>query len=131
MGGTEGTVLGVVIAGISVIGSVLVARMSVPKGPAPATSEPAAAAEDNDNRGPVALEVSPEIWRDFNQRVVTLEAEVRQLKGKADEYVGRISGLERLLRLSMRLLRRAHQQLRRAGLEPEPVPVELRPFSID
>ncbi|MFE2243921.1 hypothetical protein ACFXCU_30980 [Streptomyces virginiae] len=122
--GAEGTVLGVVIAVVGVIGSVLVARVSAPRAAA------AGAPDLDDDRAP-ALEVSPEIWRDMSSKITTLETKVDRLTQLVEEQTVRVTALEKLLRQAMRLLRRAHQQLRKAGAEPDPVPAELIPYSID
>lgn len=121
--GTEGTVLGVVIAVVGVIGSVLVARVSVPK-PLPAGS-----AEADD--GPPVLEVAPEIFSHFAGRIRSLEDKVDHLTAAFEAQTVRVSTLERLLRLAMRIIRAANKRLRGAGLDPEPIPVELIPYSID
>ncbi|MFG2976313.1 hypothetical protein ACGFYY_25435 [Streptomyces sp. NPDC048331] len=124
--GTEGTVLGVVIAVVGVIGSVLVARVSAPR-PAPAGPP----VDLDDDRGTPALEVSPEIWTHFSGRIRGLEDKVDHLTELVEAQTIRVTALEKLLRQAMRLLRRAHQQLRVKGHEPDPVPPELIPYSID
>ncbi|MFE2360107.1 hypothetical protein [Streptomyces virginiae] len=123
--GTEGTVLGVVIAVVGVIGSVLVARVSAPR-PAPAGP----ALEDEDRSAP-ALEVSPEIFSHFSNRIRSLEDKVDHLTTAFEAQTVRVTTLERLLRQAMRVIRAANKRLRSAGLEPEPVPRELVPYSID
>ncbi|WP_328962982.1 hypothetical protein [Streptomyces virginiae] len=124
--GTEGTVLGVVIAVVGVIGSVLVARVSAPR-PAPAAGPPL---EDDDRAAP-ALEVSPEIFSHFSNRIRSLEDKVDHLTTAFEAQTIRVTTLERLLRQAMRIIRAANKRLRGAGLEPEPVPRELIPYSID
>jgi hypothetical protein len=123
--GAENTVLGVLIAVVGVIGSVLVARVSAPR---PALT--AGPVDEDDDRSP-ALEVSPEIWRDMSSKISTLETKVDRLTDLVEEQTVRVTALEGLLRQAMRLLRRAHQQLRTAGADPDPVPPELIPYSID
>lgn len=122
--GAENTVLGVVIAVIGAVGMVLVAKVSIPK---PAAAGPSLGDDDR----PVALEVSPEIWRDMSSKISTLESKVDRLTQLVEDQTIRVTALEKLLRQAMRLLRRAHQQLRKAGAEPDPVPAELIPYSID
>ncbi|MFD3802657.1 hypothetical protein ACFWTC_03290 [Streptomyces sp. NPDC058619] len=129
--GTEGTVLGVVIAVVGVIGSVLVARVSAPKGPQSPVHGPPAAAEGDDDRAPGALEVSPQIWSHFSGKITTLEAKVDHLTELVEHQTIRVSTLEKLLRQAMRVIRRANRRLRTAELEPEPIPPELIPYSID
>lgn len=124
--GSDSTVLGVVIAVVGVIGSVLVARVSAPR---PAAAGPVG--DLDDERPPGALEVSPEIWQHFSGKITTLEGKVDHLTDLVEAQTTRLTRLERLLRQAMRLLRSAHKQLRGAGLEPEPVPPELIPYSID
>lgn len=128
--GTEGTVLGVVIAVVGVIGSVLVARVSAPR-PAPATAGTASPVDLDDDRPPVVLEVSPDLFQHFSGRIRGLEDKVDHLTELVEAQTIRVTALEKLLRQSMRLLRRAHQQLRIKGTEPDPVPPELIPYSID
>ncbi|MFD4740971.1 hypothetical protein ACFWNQ_26915 [Streptomyces virginiae] len=124
--GTEGTVLGVVIAVIGTIGAVLVARVSAPR-PAPASGP---AVLDDDRTAP-ALEVSPEIFSHFSTRIASLEDKVDHLTRAFEAQTVRATTLERLLRQAMRIIRSANKRLRGAGLEPEPVPRELVPFSIE
>lgn len=120
--GTEGTVLGVVIAVVGVIGSVLVARVSAPR---PQLAGPA---EDD---GPQVLEVAPEIWQHMSGKISKLEGKVDHLTALVEAQTVKVSTLEQLLRQAMRLLRSAHRQLRAAGTDPDPVPPELIPYSID
>ncbi|MFD4740631.1 hypothetical protein ACFWNQ_25185 [Streptomyces virginiae] len=127
--GTEGTVLGVVIAVVGVIGSVLVARVSAPR-PAPVTAGAASPVDLDDDR-PTVLEVSPDLFQHFSGRIRGLEDKVDHLTELVEAQTIRVTALEKLLRQSMRLLRRAHQQLRIKGTEPDPVPPELIPYSID
>lgn len=127
--GAESTVLGVVIAVVGVIGSVLVARVSAPKGPR--GGGVAVYDESDEDRPPAALEVSPEIWVHFSGKISGLEAKVDHLTTLVEAQTIRVTTLERLLRQAMRLLRSAHRQLRAAGTDPEPVPAELIPYSID
>ncbi|MFJ3834431.1 hypothetical protein ACIPY6_02820 [Streptomyces sp. NPDC090054] len=128
--GAESTVLGVVIAVVGVIGSVLVARVSAPKAAAARTG--VVVYDDSDEeRPPAALEVSPEIWMHFSGRIAGLETKVDNLTSLVEAQTVRVTTLEKLLRQAMRLLRSAHRQLRAAGTDPEPVPPELIPYSID
>jgi hypothetical protein len=122
--GTDQTVLGVVIAVVGVIGSVLVARISMPR------AAPTAAPLEPVEGGP-ALEVSPEIWTHMSGKITTLEAKVDHLTELVEHQTVRVSTLERLLRQAMRVIRRCNSRLRKAGLDPEPVPPELIPYSID
>lgn len=123
--GAESTVLGVVIAVVGVIGSVLVARVSAPR---PAPLGPSA---ESDDEKPPALAVSPEIWAHFSEKISGLERKVDNLTVLVRQQTEHLTRLERLLRQAMRLLRSAHRQLRGAGIDPEPVPSELIPYSID
>ncbi|MCB5167985.1 hypothetical protein LG634_24555 [Streptomyces bambusae] len=123
MGG-EDSVLGVIIAVVGVIGSVLVARITVP-------GRGSAAAEADAPEQPGQLAVSPEIWTEFNRRVLALEDEVGLLKSEVQQAAARESSLLRMLRQALGIVKRANQRLRQAGLEPETVPAELRPYSID
>ncbi|MFD0353524.1 hypothetical protein ACFVHW_07205 [Streptomyces sp. NPDC127110] len=125
MGG-ESTVLGVVIAVVGVIGSVLVARMSAPRAIRPV---PTAGPVEDEERP--ALEVSPEIWAHFSGRIRGLEDKVDHLTELVEAQTVRVTTLERLLRQAMRIIRQANRRLRGAGLEPETVPPELIPYSID
>jgi hypothetical protein len=124
--GAESTVLGVVIAVVGVIGSVLVAKVSAPK---PAVAGPTA--DIDAERAAPALEVSPEIFSHFSGRIRGLEDKVDHLTELVEAQTIRVTTLEKLLRQAMRLLRSAHRQLRAAGTDPEPVPPELIPYSID
>lgn len=126
--GAESTVLGVVIAVVGVIGSVLVAKVSAPK---PAPVGPVLAAEADEERPPPVLEVAPEIWQHMSGKITTLEGKVDHLTALVEAQTVKVSTLEKLLRQAMRLLRSAHRQLRAAGTTPEPVPPELIPYSID
>ncbi|MCX4780045.1 hypothetical protein [Streptomyces sp. NBC_01264] len=121
--GSENSVLGVIIAVIGLIGSVLVARLSAPK--------PAATGAGAGDEGPPVLEVAPEIWRDMSGKISTLEGKVDHLTRLVEQQTTRVTTLEKLLRHAMRLLRSAHRQLRAAGTVPDPVPPELIPYSID
>ncbi|MGW1938944.1 hypothetical protein [Streptomyces goshikiensis] len=121
--GAESTVLGVVIAVVGVIGSVLVARVSAPR------PLPAGQVEVDD--GPPVLEVAPEIWQHMSGKITTLEGKVDHLTALVEAQTVKVSTLEKLLRQAMRLLRSAHRQLRAVDVTPEPVPPELIPYSID
>ncbi|MGW2985472.1 hypothetical protein [Streptomyces goshikiensis] len=126
--GAESTVLGVVIAVVGVIGSVLVARVSAPRPAVPPAGPPPDADED---RPPPALEVSPQIWSHFSGKISGLEAKVDHLTTLVEAQTVKVSTLERLLRQAMRIIRSANKKLRAAGLEPETIPAELIPYSID
>lgn len=116
MGG-DGTVLGVVIAVVGVIGSLLVARVSAPGSPL----------ESEEQRDVSELRVSPEIW----ERFAVLEAKVDHLTELVEKKKEEVTALERLLRMAMRIVRRANRRLARSGAPPEEVPRELIPYSID
>lgn len=124
--GAESTVLGVVIAVVGVIGSVLVARVSAPKPLRAGPAGPAVAAE-----GPPVLEVAPEIFSHFAGRIRSLEDKVDNLTAAFEAQTVRVSTLERLLRQAMRIIRAANKRLRAAGVDPEPIPTELVVYSID
>ncbi|MCY0956218.1 hypothetical protein [Streptomyces sp. H27-H5] len=126
--GAESTVLGVVIAVVGVIGSVLVAKVSAPK---PALAGPALVPDPDEDRPTPALEVSPDLFQHFSGRIRGLEDKVDHLTDLVEAQTVRVTNLERLLRQAMRLLRRAHQQLRKSGTTPEAIPAELIPYSID
>lgn len=121
MGG-DGTVLGVVIAVVGVIGAVLVARISAPR-TAPDRHGP----EGDDLRDVSELRVSPEIW----ERFAALEAKVDHLTELVEKKKDEVTTLERLLRMAMRIVRRANRRLVRGGAPPEEVPRELIPYSIE
>lgn len=118
--GDDGTVLGVVIAVVGVIGSVLVARVSAPSPDRPVL-------ESEDSRDVSELRVSPEIW----ERFAVLEAKVDHLTELVEKKKEEVTALERLLRMAMRIVRRANRRLARSGAPPEEVPRELIPYSID
>lgn len=126
MSGDE-TVLGVVIAVVGGICSVLVARISTPRErPAP----PAAVAEA-DELPPPGLQVSPEIWQYVSGRFATLEAKVDNLTLLVETKKAEVSALERLLRQAMRIIRRANRRLAAVHEQPEEIPRELVPYSIE
>ncbi|MFF7365604.1 hypothetical protein [Streptomyces sp. NPDC008125] len=122
MGGENG-LLGVVIAVVGVVGSVLVARISNPKRDQD-DDEPAVEAAAP---RPTELKVSPEIW----DRVVRLESQMEHLTAVVADLSSKVSTLDRLLRQALRILRRANRRLRAADLQPEEVPAELVPYSIE
>lgn len=124
MGG-DSTVLGVIIAVVGVVGSVLVARISTPKGPAIPPVDPPALPPGEE------LSVSPQIWAHFSGKITTLEGKVDRLTELVERQSERVSFLERLLRMAMRIIRQQSRTLRRAGLPDEEVPLILRPYSID
>ncbi|MFE1543597.1 hypothetical protein ACFW61_24395 [Streptomyces microflavus] len=125
MGG-DGTVLGVVIAVVGGICSVLVARVSTPR-PAPAP----AVTESGGELPPPGLQVSPEIWDYVSGRFATLEAKVDNLTVIVETKKAEVSALERLLRQAMRIIRRANRRLVAVHEQPEEIPRELIPYSID
>ncbi|MGW2260260.1 hypothetical protein ACWCXE_20960 [Streptomyces sp. NPDC001780] len=114
---SDGTVLGVIIAVVGVVGSVLVARVSTPR--------PAAGALEGDDGD--ELRVSPEIWRRFE----VLEQKVDHLTTLVETKKAEVSALERLLRMAMRIIRRANRRLAARQAPPEEIPLELVPYSID
>lgn len=116
----ESTVLGVVIAVIGLVGSVLVARISAPRD-RPALERLADEPEEGE------LKVSPEIWRRFS----VLEEKVDHLTAIVEQQKEKVTYLERLLRMAMRIVRRANRRLATHGELPEEVPRELVPYSID
>ncbi|MGW0347552.1 hypothetical protein ACWDX8_13220 [Streptomyces anthocyanicus] len=117
----DGTVLGVVIAVVGAIASILVARISTPR---PAAERPV---EDDDGREVGELRVSPEIW----QRFAVLEAKVDHLTELVEQKKEEVTRLERLLRSAMRIIRRANRRLVARQEAPEEIPWELVPYSID
>lgn len=128
MGG-DGTVLGVVIAVVGGICSVLVARISSPRdrGSGPQVLVPAA--EEGDP--PPGLQVSPEIWAYMSGRFETLEEKVDHLTVLVETKKAEVSALERMLRQAMRIIRRANRRLAARGETPEEVPRELVPYSVE
>ncbi|MGW3437043.1 hypothetical protein ACWDB3_07665 [Streptomyces bacillaris] len=123
MGGDE-TVLGVLIAVVGGVCSVLVARISTPR-ERPAVDRPPVADGDDDAGG--ELKVSPEIWRRFE----VLEQKVDHLTAVVETKKVEVTTLERLLRQAMRIIRRANRRLAAVHEPPEEVPRELVPYSID
>lgn len=121
--GDDGTVLGVAIAFIGAVGSILVAKVSTPRTTEGDTRTP----EGDDPREISELRVSPEIWARF----ATLEAKVDHLTVLVEQQKEKVTGLERLLRMSMRIVRRANRRLSAAREVPEEIPRELVPYSID
>lgn len=118
----EGTILGVVIAIVGVVGSVLVARISTPR----TASIERPGVEDEERPG--ELKVSPEIWRRFS----VLEDKVDHLTAIVEEQREKVSTLERLLRVAMRIIRHANRRLVTVHEQPpEEIPRELIPYSID
>ncbi|MFF3310468.1 hypothetical protein [Streptomyces sp. NPDC002952] len=118
--GDEGTVLGVVIAVLGLIGSVLVARISAPR-------DRTALDRAGDELDEGELRVSPEIWRRFS----VLEEKVDHLTRIVEQQREKVSTLERLLRMAMRIIRRANRRLAAAKELPEDIPRELIPYSVD
>jgi hypothetical protein len=77
------------------------------------------------------LQVSQPIWRDMQSKISTLEEKVDHLTVLMEDGVGREMRLKELLRMAMKVIRRANRRLRSAGEPEEPVPVELIPYAID
>ncbi|WP_371612866.1 hypothetical protein [Streptomyces clavifer] len=129
MVGGDGTVLGVVIAVVGGICSVLVARVSAPRerGGPPQVMVPAA----EEGEPPPGLQVSPEIWEYMSGRFDRLEADVAHLTAVVETKKIEVTALERMLRSAMRIIRRANRRLAARGETPEEVPRELVPYSID
>ncbi|MFC9036794.1 hypothetical protein RKD45_002522 [Streptomyces griseus] len=125
--GTEGTVLGVAIAVVGGICSVLVARISAPRAPGPQLPGPAA----DEGDPPPGLQVSPEIWAYMSGRFETLEEKVDHLTVLVETKKAEVSALERMLRQAMRIIRRANRRLAARGETPEEIPRELVPYSIE
>jgi hypothetical protein len=122
MDGSAPTVLGVLIAVVGTIGSVIVARISTPK----------SRGDEQPGLPPAeGLPVSPEIWNTLIDRITGLETEVRSLKDAVELQTGKVTWLERQLRAAMRIIRTQSRTLRRAGLPDEPIPDALIPYSID
>jgi hypothetical protein len=119
------SVLGIVIAVLGLIGSVLVARISSP-GNRP-TQPPLPSGTESSGTSVSELKVSPEIWRRFS----VLEEKVDHLTALVEEQKEKVSALERLLRQAMRIIRRANRRLARHQETPEEVPMELIPYSIE
>jgi hypothetical protein len=122
--GSDGTVLGVIIAVVGVVGSVLVARISTPRQPIEPPQFGDAPSHDE-------LQVSPEIWRHFSGKISTLETKVDHLTDLVEKQTERVTTLTQLVRMAMRIVRQQSRTLRRAGLPDEPVPDVLIPYSID
>lgn len=114
----DGTVLGVVIAVVGAIASILVAKVSTPR--------PGVEVEEG-GRDAGELRVSPEIW----ERFAVLEAKVDHLTALVEQKKEEVSSLERLLRSAMRIIRRANRRLVARQETPEEIPRELVPYSID
>ncbi|MCF0087177.1 hypothetical protein B0E37_02237 [Streptomyces sp. MH192] len=120
--GSDGTVLGVVIAVVGAIASVLVAKVSAPRPDADGR-----VLEVEEPRDGGELKVSPEIWRRF----AVLEAKVDHLTAIVEAQKEKVTRLERLLRMAMRIIRRANRRLVARQEVPEEIPRELIPYSID
>lgn len=119
---STGTILGVAIAALGALASVLVAWIARPRSAAPQPE--LAAGEDG-------LTISPEIWHSLNGRITQLEDKVKILTEEDLKSRERVSFLENLLRCAMRVIRGQSRTLRRHGLAEEPLPAVLVPFSID
>lgn len=77
------------------------------------------------------LQVSPQIWGALNNRIGELERKVDHMTEVLEEGQQRESRLRELLRMALKVVRRANKRLHAAGLPEEPVPAELIPYSID
>ncbi|MDX3087205.1 hypothetical protein PV620_30335 [Streptomyces sp. ME02-6978a] len=119
---SDGTVLGVAIAVIGAIASVLVAKVSSPRPDADGR-----VLEVEEPRDGAELRVSPEIWKRF----AVLEAKVDRLTAIVEAQKEKVTRLERLLRMAMRIIRRANRRLTARQELPEEIPRELIPYSID
>lgn len=119
---SDSTILGVIIAVIGTIGSVLVARISAPRAHRTDAPEVLALAPGEE------LSVSPEIWRDLSGRITELDAKVSHLTEVVERQTQQVGFLERLLRTAVRIIRRQQVTLRRAGLPEEPIPAILMPY---
>lgn len=121
--GTENGLLTLAVALIGGGCTVLAARWSRVR---PAPPDP----EDEEKS---ELEVvSPRIWDQLNGRIGALEAEIvevrREANAAARAYTVELTGRERLLRLAMRIIRRANERLAVADQAPEEIPRELVPY---
>lgn len=121
--GSEGTIPTVLIAVIGLIGSVLVARISTPR----ERTALERAVDDADEADRDDLKVSREIWRRFS----VLEDKVDRLTEIVEQQKEKVGTLERLLRMAMRIIRRANRRLVAVQELPEEVPRELIPYSVD
>jgi predicted site-specific integrase-resolvase len=121
--GDEGAITTVIIAVLGLVGSVLVARISAPQ----ERTALERAVDDADEADRDDLKVSREIWRRFS----VLEDKVDRLTLIVEQQKEKVTYLERLLRMAMRLVRRANRRLATHGELPEEVPRELVPYSID
>lgn len=119
--GADSTVLGVVIAVVGALASILVAWVARPRG----TSSPVELPPGD------GLTISPEIWRSLNGRIEHLEATVKTLAEEESRSKERVSFLEGLLRTAMRIIRGQSRTIRKAGLVDEQLPAILVPYSID
>jgi hypothetical protein len=119
--GADSTVLGVVIAVVGALASILVAWVARPRG----TSAPVELPPGD------GLTISPEIWRSLNGRIEQLETTVKTLAEEDSRNKERVTFLERLLRTAMRIIRAQSRTLRRADLPDEQIPARLIPYSID
>ncbi|MFD5631572.1 hypothetical protein [Streptomyces sp. NPDC127072] len=122
MGG-EGTIPTVIIAVLGLIGSVLVARISAPRD----RTALERAVDDADETDRDDLKVSREIWRRFS----VLEEKVDHLTAIVEQQKEKVGHLERLLRMAMRIIRRANRRLAGHQELPEEIPRELIPYSVD
>lgn len=126
--GAEGSITTIVIAVLGLVGSVLVARISAPRDRSPLERSPLERHADEVDAGDRDdLKVSREIWRRFS----VLEDKVDRLTAIVEEQREKVSHLERLLRMALRIVRRANRRLASHGELPEEVPRDLVPYSID
>lgn len=121
MGGENG-LLGLAIAVVSAAGAVAVAYVGKRR------SEVMEARNEGTADG---LQVSARIWEEFSTRVARLERQVVDLQQAVEEKTAEVNLLKRLLRLAMRVLRRANRRLTAVAQPAEEVPQELIPYSID
>ncbi|MFJ6299140.1 hypothetical protein ACIQJX_38035 [Streptomyces griseoviridis] len=110
------------IAGVSVVGSVLVAKISTPRPPAASDRlDPEEAPREGE------LRASPAI----RERFAVLEAKANHLTAIVEEQKEKNGRLDRLLWTAMLIIRRANRRLVAAREVPEEIPRELIPHSID
>lgn len=124
------SIWGVLIALIVVIGSIVAGRRGQST-PPPATPPTPTQLPLQPGATPEHLQVSPEVWTWFNNRITSLEGKVDHLTELVEAGTARESNLSRLLRIAVRSLTRANKRLRRASLDEEPMDRELIPYSID
>lgn len=118
---------GIVIAALTVFGSVLVAKISNPRGRRSSAPPPELPVPGSGE----GLSVSPQIWGHLSGKIQDLEGKVDRLTELVERQTERVTFLERLLRTAMRIIRSQSRTLRKAGLPDEPIPAVLVPYSID